>query len=131
MNIKKNNTNFRVIDTIPSPEYFVWNIGTKYAPEGYIPFFRLDPNDTSGTAKIDPDNILALPVENETDRKAIMDAASVGICDIKKAVSTVNRPDADKLVPGSMDELAYTRAVTALPAFKKLPWEPERAKYCQ
>ena len=125
------NTTFRVVDEVPSSVYFIWNIGSKYAPEGHIPLCRLDPREPAGTTKIDPDDLLALPVKDEADRELIMSAASAGVCDVKAAVELIESTDKDKLKPGSYDESAYDRVVAALPALKRLPWDPERTKYCR
>ena len=130
MRIVHHNTKFHVITEIPSREYFVWNIGIKHAPNGYVPFCRLDPNEPASTTKIDQDNILALLVKDDADREAIMEAASMGICDIESAVLCVNKATRNKPTSGSLDELTYKRAFTALPALKKLPWDEARAVYC-
>lgn len=77
---------YKVTDYIPTG-YFVWNIGTSYMPDGWVPLCRwADPAKYvwPGEAKIDTNRLLAIKTTPRRQR-ILMDAAACGAGDTDSA----------------------------------------------
>ena len=116
---------FLIVDSVP-PGYFVWGIG-EHAPEGFIPLCVCKKD-----FEVDVDSLMALPVENEEDRRKILDAALWGGDTLSGAVVTLDHlKDGGSMGWGeSMDERAIEILESAIPALSKINWRkpPQKRK---